>query len=275
MNSTYERIIKPTGGMLPIDFKELWRYHELLGMLILREVRGRYRQSALGFTWAFIPPLVQMFIFTIIFGNVAKLGPDGVPYPIFCYAALLPWTYFSRALTGAGQSLLAQRNLLTKVYFPRLILPLTGVAAALIDFVIAFVVMVVLMVWFGLVPGWEIIMLPFFIVIAVLTAFGVGMWLTALSVKYRDIKFATPFLVQTWMFITPVIFSVDKIPDKYQVLLWMNPMTGVIEGFRWSLLGQPHPNWQLMILSLGIVFIFLVIGAFYFKQMERTFADII
>ncbi len=273
-NSTYEHIIRPTTGV-SVDFRALWRYRELLVMLVKRDVQGKYRQSALGFTWAFIPPVIQMVIFTLIFGKVAKLGPENIPYPIFSYAALLPWSYFSRALTGAGSSLLRQKNLLTKVYFPRLILPLTGVAGALVDFLIAMAIMAGLMVWYRVTPGWGILMLPVFISIAMLTALGVGMWLTALSVKYRDVGFITPFLIQIWMYVTPVIYAVEKIPERFQVFLWMNPMTGVIEGFRWSLLGQQHPDWVMMGLSLGIVLALLLSGFYYFKRMEKTFVDII
>jgi lipopolysaccharide transport system permease protein len=275
IKSNTERIIRPSSGIISVDFRELWAYRELVVMLVLREVQGKYRQSALGFLWAIIPPIIQMVIFTFIFGRIAKLGPDGIPYPIFSFAALLPWTFFSRALSNAGASVFGQRGLLSKVYFPRLVLPLTGVVAALFDLVIAFVIMVILMVWYQIIPGWQIFLLPFFVLMAMLTALGVGLWLTTLNVKYRDVGFVTPFFIQMWMYVTPVIFSVDKIPSKYQTLLWLNPMTGVVEGFRWSLLGQAPPNWSLVVLSFGVVIFLLVSGAIYFKHMEKTFADII
>ncbi len=243
-------------------------------MLVKRDIYGKYRQSALGFTWAFLPPLMQMVVFTLIFGRVAKLGPEGIPYPVFSFTALLPWTYFSRALTSSSTSLLTGRDLFSKVYFPRLILPLTGVVSTLVDFVIAFFVLLALMAWYHVVPTVEILLLPVFIAIAITTALGCGMWLTALSVKYRDVNFVTPFLVQLWMFVTPVIFAVEKIPEKFQLLLWLNPMTGVVEGFRWVLLGQSAPNWYYMSLSIVIVVIVLVSGTIYFKYMEKTFADI-
>jgi lipopolysaccharide transport system permease protein len=272
---TNERIIKPIPSWRKIDFRELWAYRELLVMLIIRDVQGKYRQSALGFLWAIIPPVVQMVVFTIIFGRVAKLGPDNIPYPVFSFAALLPWTYFSRALTTSGGSLIGKKNLLTKVYFPRLILPLTGVFGVLFDFAIAFLIMIGLLFWYSIVPGWEIVFLPIFIIIAMLTALGVGLWLTSLSVKYRDVAFVTPFFVQIWMYVSPVIFSIDKIPEKYHLLLWLNPMTGVIEGFRWVLLNQTPPDWSMMCFSLLINVFVLITGLFYFKRMEKTFADII
>ena len=272
---TFEKVIRPSKGRLQIDFKGLWDYRELLFKLILREVQGKYRQSKLGFLWAIIPPILQMFIFTIIFGKVARLGPENIPYPIFSYAALLPWLYFTRALSGAATSVVGKGVLINKVYFPRLILPLTGVFAALVDLVMASTIMGGIMIWYRVIPGWGIIMVPAFILLAMITALGVGMWLTALHVKYRDVGFVTPFLIQMWMYVTPVIYSIDKIPEKYQIFMWLNPMTGVIEGFRWALLGQASPNWSMMGLSLGIIFILLVSGAFYFKSMEKTFVDII
>lgn len=266
--------IRPTSGLARLQLQEVWRYRELLLMLVKRDIYGKYRQSALGFTWAFLPPLMQMVVFTLIFGRVAKLGPEGIPYPVFSFTALLPWTYFSRALTSSSTSLLTGRDLFSKVYFPRLILPLTGVVSTLVDFVIAFFVLLALMAWYHVVPTVEILLLPVFIAIAITTALGCGMWLTALSVKYRDVNFVTPFLVQLWMFVTPVIFAVEKIPEKFQLLLWLNPMTGVVEGFRWVLLGQSAPNWYYMSLSIVIVVIVLVSGTIYFKYMEKTFADI-
>lgn len=274
-NANFEIIIKPTKGLSPINFKELWDARELLVLLILRDIQAKYRQSVLGFTWAFIPLFVQMVIFTIIFGRVAKLGPEGIPYPLFSYAALLPWSYFSRALGGVGGSLLKQSGLFSKVYFPRMLAPLIGVFAALVDFMIAFVFLVVLMIWYEVVPSWSILFLPCFILIAMLTALGCGLWLTTLAVKYRDVNFITPFLIQIWMYVTPVIFAIEKIPEKYQIFLWLNPMTGVIEGFRWAILGQAAPNWVLMSYSWGVMLLILISGAYYFRRMEKTFVDII
>lgn len=270
-----ELIIRPTKGLRFVDLHELWRYRELLMMLVKRDIYGKYRQSALGFLWAFVPPLLQMVVFTAIFGRVAKLGPEGVPYPIFSYVALVPWTYFTRALSNSSESLLVGKNLFSKVYFPRLVLPLTSVISGLFDFVIAFVVLLALMAWYGTIPGWAILTIPFFLIVTMITALGVGTWLTALSVKYRDVAFVTPFLIQLWFFVTPVVFAVEKIPPRYQFLLWLNPMTGVIEGFRWAFIGQSTPNWQYAGLSLAVVVTLFVTGLVYFKSTEKTFADLI
>jgi len=274
-SSEYTTVIKPSKGGVHIDFVELWHYRDLIGLLVKRDIYGRYRQSALGFMWAFIPAVMQMVVFSFIFGRVAKLGPEGIPYPVFSFAALLPWTYFSRALTSSGNSLIGSKNLISKVYFPRMVLPLTGVVGSLVDFAISLVIMFGLMVWFGVYPGWEIVMLPVFLLISLLTALGVGFWLTALSVKYRDVIFVTPFLIQIGMYVTPVIYSLEKLPAKFSTFIWLNPMTGVVEGFRWALLGQTIPRWDLMLLSIGIVVIVLVTGILYFRRTERTLADIV
>ncbi len=271
----FEHVLRPAKRVSAPNLADLWRYRSLVYMLVIREVQGKYRQSVLGFAWAFMPALTQMLIFTVLFGEVAQLGPDNIPYPIFSYAALLPWTFFATALTSAGGSVVSGRGLFTKVYFPRLVLPLAGVCAALVDLAISSVIMGLLMLYFGVVPGIEILLLPVFILIAIGTALGVGLWLTAASVKYRDVKFATPFMVQIWMYITPVIFSLDKIPEEYRYLLWLNPMTGVIEGFRWALVGQAPPEWSLMGLSLGVIAVILIGGVIYFTSFERKFADIV
>jgi lipopolysaccharide transport system permease protein len=275
MAAPFVRVIRPSRGWQGVDFGELWRHRLLLRMLIKRDVFGKYRQSVLGFTWAFIPPLAQMVVFTLIFGNVARLGPEGIPYYIFSFVALLPWNYFARALQTSSNSLLAGQALLTKVYFPRLVLPMTGALGSLIDLAIGMVVLLPLMLFAGIAPTWRLLVLPVFIFIALMTALGAGFWLTALSVRYRDVSFALPFFISLWMFVTPVIFAVEKIPQQYQLLLWLNPMTGVIEGFRWSLLGLAPPAWPYMALSLGIVAALLVTGGIYFRTMERTFADVI
>ncbi len=233
------------------------------------------RQSVLGFTWAFIPLLAQMVVFTVLFGNVAKLGPEGYPYHLFSLGALVPWTYFTRALGNTGNSLVAGRNLLSKVYFPRLVLPLTGVVGCLVDLAIGLAVLAIVTLCSGVIPGVRAFFLPVFILIAFLTALGFGLWLAALSVKYRDVVFATPFMLSIWIFLTPVVYAVKKIPAKYQVYLWLNPMTGVVEGFRWSLFKHPTPNWHYMGLSCLIVLVILISGLFFFRSMEKTFADII
>jgi lipopolysaccharide transport system permease protein len=275
MAASFVRVIRPSRGWQGVDFREIWDHRLLLYMLIKRDIFGKYRQSLLGFTWAFIPALAQMLVFTLIFGKVANLGPAGVPYYIFSFVALLPWNYFTRSLQTSSNSLLAGQGLITKVYFPRLILPMAGTLGSLIDLAIGMVVLSVLMVFAGVVPTWRLLLLPVFVTIAMLTALGVSLWLTALSVRYRDVSFALPFLISLWMFLTPVVFAVEKIPSSYQLLLWLNPMTGVIEGFRWSLLGLAPPHWSLMGLSLGIVAAVLISGGLYFRTMERTFADVI
>lgn len=271
----FDYMLRPARRVNLPNLAELWRYRHLVYMLVIREVQGKYRQSVFGFAWAFVPALTQMLIFTVLFGQVAQLGPDNVPYPIFSYSALLPWAFFATALTSASGSLVSGRGLFTKVYFPRLVLPIVGIFAALVDFAISSIVMAVLMIYFGVIPGVEILMLPLFLLIAIGTALGTGLWLTAASVKYRDVKFAIPFMVQIWMYVTPVIFSLEKIPEEYRIFLWLNPMTGVIEGFRWSLLGQAPPDWQLLGLSLGVIFLLLVSGVIYFTSFERKFADIV
>lgn len=267
--------IGPPSKWAAVDFTELWRYRELLFLLIKRDIVARYRQSALGFTWAFIPPIAQMMVFTLIFGKIAKLGPDGVPYFLFSFAALLPWNYFTNALTNTSGSLLSGKTLITKVYFPRLILPLASAAGALVDFLIGFVVLAVLMIFAGHALTMKILLLPLFLVIAFATALAVGLWLTAMSVKYRDVSFISRFVIQLWLFLTPVVFAVEKIPEKYQFWLWLNPMTGVVEGFRWSLLGTSSVNWPYMLCSLTIVLAILVSGFLYFKASEQDFADLI
>ncbi len=278
MSSEYSLVIKPSKGWQAINFAELWSYRDLVFMLIKRDVYGKYRQSVLGFTWAFLPPLIQMIVFTFVFGGgVADLGPTDkkIPYAVFSFTALLPWTYFTRSLCNSSASVLGGRGLITKIYFPRLILPLTAVIGSLIDFLIGLSVLIILMLSFKITPGIAILSLPFFVFIACLAALGFGLWFTSLSVKYRDIGYVTPFLVQLWMFATPIIYAIERFPEKYHMLLWLNPMTGVVEGFRWALLDLPPPNWGLMGLSNAIVALVLVSGLFYFRTMEKTFVDII
>ncbi len=272
----YDTEIKPSGGFPSIDFQELWHYKDLLFMLIKRDVFGKYRQSVLGFTWAFVPPLAQMIVFTIIFGRLGKMGPSDTPYYLFSFTALLPWNYFSRAMNSSGNSLISGKGLLTKVYFPRLILPLTGVVGSLIDFAIGLGVLAILFLLSGITPTAKILFLPGFLLLACVTVLAISLWLTALSVRYRDIQFIIPFLLQIWMFITPVVFAIEKVPEKYKVFVWLNPMCGVVEGFRWALISTyKTPNWQYMSISFGIMILVLISGLYYFKYTEDTFADII
>ena len=268
-------IITPPKGWLHVNLKEVWAYRELLMLLAWRDVSVRYKQSAVGIGWAIIQPLLMMIIFTIVFGRFAKLPSEGIPYPIFTYCALLPWNYFARSLTDSSNSLVGSAHLITKVYFPRLIIPLSKVFAGLVDFGVAFVILLVMMVWYGIMPNMGILLLPVFILIAMLTSLGIGLWLTAINVKYRDVVFVVPFLAQFWMYASPVAYSMTIVPEKWQWLYGLNPMVGVIEGFRWAMLGKAPPDPAVMLLSVFIIFLILVSGLFYFKKMEKTFADIV
>jgi len=271
----HKTVIEPPKGWMHINVRELWAYRELLGLLAWRDVSVRYKQSLVGFGWAVIQPLMTMIIFTVIFGKFAKLPSDGLPYPIFTYCALLPWGYFARSLNDSSDSLVGSANLITKVYFPRMILPLSKVFAGLIDFAIAFTILWGMMFWYRIPPNAGIFLLPLFILLAMLTALGTGLWLTALNVKYRDVRFVVPFLTQLWMYASPVAYSTSLIPEKWQWLYGLNPMVGVIEGFRWALLGKSAPNIEMMAVSFGIVLVVLAGGLFYFRKMEQTFADIV
>lgn len=258
-----------------LDLGELWEYRELLFLLAWRDATVRYKQSVIGIGWAVIQPLMMMAIFTVVFGRFAGLPSDGVPYTVFSLAALLPWNYFARSLGDSSNSLVGSSHLLTKIYFPRLILPISKVFSGLIDFAIAFVLLLGVMAWYRVVPSPRIVALPLFMLIAMLTAFGVGLWLTALNVKYRDVSFIVPFLVQIWMYASPVAYSSSIVPARWQAVYGLNPMVGVVAGFRWALLGKTPPNPQLMLSSLAIVIVLIVSGLWYFKKMERTFADLI
>ena len=266
-------VIRPSGGRPSLAFGEIWAYRELLGMLAWRDVSVRYKQSVAGIGWAVFQPLMTMVIFTIIFGKFAKLPSDGLPYPVFAYCALLPWNYFSQSLTGSSDSIVGSSYLITKVYFPRLILPLGKVTSGLIDFGVAFVILLGMMAWYGIAPTAGILLLPVFMLVAMLTALGVGLWFTALNVKYRDVRFIVPYIAQFWLFASPVAYSTSLVPEKWRWLYGLNPMVGVIEGFRWALLGKAAPDFGMMLASFGAVCLVLVTGLYYFRRMEETFAD--
>jgi lipopolysaccharide transport system permease protein len=268
-------IIQPRASLLTIDLRSLWQYQELLYFLIWREVKVRYKQTALGVAWAIFQPLLTMGIFTVIFGTFVNVPSDGLPYPVFAFAALLPWTYFSEAITRSSGSLVGDANLIRKVYFPRLIMPLAAVTSPLIDFSFAFLLLLVMMGWYAIVPTWKIIALPGFLLLALLTALAVGLWLSALNVRYRDVRHTIPFLVQVWMYASPVVYSLSLVPDQWRAIYGLNPMVGVIEGFRWALLGQENPDLSVMMVSGGMVIILLLGGLIFFGRMERTFADVI
>jgi lipopolysaccharide transport system permease protein len=273
--NAHKTVIEPPGSWLSINFKELWAYRELLFILAWRDISILYKQSIVGIGWVIIQPVMTMIIFTIIFGKFAKLPSEGIPYPIFTYCALLPWNYFARSLSGSSNSLVGASHLITKVYFPRLIIPLSKVFSGLIDFCIAFVILIVMMVWYHISPTGGIFFLPLFMLVAMITSLAVGLWLTALNVKYRDVQFIVPFLTQFWLYASPVAYSTGIVPVKWQWIYALNPMVGVIEGFRWALLGKSAPNTETILLSSGIVLVIFVSGLYYFKRMERTFADII
>lgn len=271
----YHTVITPPAGVLAIDFRELWAYRELLTLLVWRDATIRYKQSAVGIGWALIQPLLMMLIFTVVFGRFAKLPSDGLPYPVFTFCALLPWNYFARSLSDSSNSLVGSSHLVTKVYFPRLILPLSKVFSGLVDFAIGFVMLLGMLVWYRIAPTKGLLLLPAFLAMAMLASLSAGLWLTALNVKYRDVVFVVPFLVQLGMYASPVAYSTSIVPVKWQWIYALNPMVGVIEGFRWALLGKAAPAVEPMLVSLAIALLLLLSGLYYFRRMERTFADII
>ena len=274
-SSTKLSVIEPKKGRIPIDFGEIWNYSELLYFLTKRDIKVRYKQTVLGGLWAIIQPLFTMLVFTLFFGKLAKMPSEGVPYPIFVYAGLLPWTYFANALTASGNSLVGNANLITKVYFPRIIITASASLSGLIDFAIAMIVLGLLMIYYQFLPGVAILLFPFLVGLTFLCAVGVGLWLSALNVEYRDIRYAIPFLVQLWLFVSPVIYPVSLVSKKYQWLLALNPMGGVIDAYRASLLGHRPIDWTLLAISTVMIFGILVSGLYYFRRMEKTFADVI
>ena len=266
--------ITPPKGWRMLDWRELWAYRELLSVLTMRDIKVRYKQTVLGAAWAIIRPFLTMVIFSVVFGQLAKMPSDGYPYPVFVYAALLPWTFFAAAISTSGQSLIGSSNLVSKVYFPRLIIPLSSVGAGLIDLLISTGILLLLMLWYGVGWTWNLLAVPLLLMAVVFAALGVGTLLSALTVSYRDFTHLTPFLVQIWMYVTPVIFPVTLVPERWQWLLYLNPMTGLVEGFRSAFLGKPFDLVGLGI-SFSIAVIIFVAGLAYFEKVERRFADII
>jgi lipopolysaccharide transport system permease protein len=265
--------IEPARGWVALKLREIWPYRELLYFLVWRDVKVRYKQTAIGAAWAIVQPLLTMIIFTLVFDKFAKMPSNGLPYPIFSFAALLPWTYFSKALNQSILSVVSNANLITKVYFPRLLLPTAAVLSGIVDFAISFLFFLVLMVWYGIVPTSAVIFLPGFIVLAMLTALAVSLWLSVINVRYRDVGQAIPFVVQLWMFASPVAYPISVVPEKWRLFYSLNPMAGVIEGFRWALTGSERPPVVPIILSALIVGLLLYGGVLFFKRMESTFAD--
>jgi len=272
-------VIKPQRGLVGIDLRELWRFRELIFFLTWRDVLVRYKQTLLGGTWAILQPLLQMVIFNFIFGNVAGLSTGGIPRPLFTYAALLPWNLFANAVGDASRSLVTNRNMITKVYFPRLIVPLSDILSGLLDFAIAFLIMIGMMFYYQVVPTASLWLLPLYMLLAMITALGVGLWLSALNVHYRDVKYIIPFLTQFWMLITPIAYEAKEIftrlPAGFSWIFALNPMVGVIEGFRSALLGTPIYSTEFLWVSILVSLSLLVSGLIYFRTMERTFADVV
>jgi lipopolysaccharide transport system permease protein len=268
------RRLQPSQGWNNRTLSDIWAYRELLYFFIWRDVKVRYKQTLLGAGWAIIQPLMTMVVFTIFFGHLAKVPSDGLPYPVFSLMALVPWTYFASALAGCSTSLSGYQHIISKVYFPRLIIPMAAVIAPLVDFAIGFVILIGFMAWYRIVPGPSIVWLPALMVLALATAAGVGVWLAALNVRYRDVRYVVPFVVQLWMFATPVAYPASLVPERWRAVYGLNPMAGVIEGFRWALAGGPAPG-VLTLVSAAVVVVLIAGGAMYFRRLEGTFADVI
>lgn len=271
----WDTIISPSQGWVPLNLRELRDYHELLYFLIWRNIKVRYKQTVLGGAWAVLQPFLTMIVLSIFFGRLAGIPSEGVPYPIFAYTALVPWTFFANALSQASSSLLEQERLITKIYFPRMLLPLAAVLSGLLDFAIAFILLIGMMLWYGITPTLAIMLVPFFVLMATLTALGAGLWLSALNVQYRDVRYVIPFLVQFWLFISPIAYPSSLVPEPWRALYGLNPVAGVVEGFRWALLGHAPIPAVLLGVSLFTVLAVLVGGLYYFRRMEENFADVI
>jgi lipopolysaccharide transport system permease protein len=268
-------IIEASRGFAVLRLRELWEYRELLYFLVWRDIKVRYKQTALGVAWVVLQPLIATLIFTVVFGQLAKVPSGDLPYPLFAFAALLPWNYFAGALNRSGTSLVNNANLITKVYFPRLIIPLAGVTNGLVDFGISLILLVLLMVYYGIMPNAAVLLLPFFLLMAIGTALGTSLWLAALGVQYRDVNHLLPFLVQVWMYATPVVYPASLFPERWRPVLGLNPMAGVVEGFRWALTGSGDPPSLMLLVSIAIIILLVVSGLMFFRNTERTFADIV
>lgn len=267
-------VIRPPRGWVGINFPELWEYRELLYFLTWRDIKVRYKQTILGAAWAIIQPFFTMVVFSLFFGRLAKVPSEGIPYPIFAYAALVPWTFFTNGLTESSNSLVGSANLIKKVYFPRLTVPVSSILSGIVDFVLAFIVLLGMMLYYHVSPTWNVVWLPLLFLLAVVTALGVGLWLSAMNVQFRDIRYVVPFLAQFWMFATPIAYPSTLLSPPWRTLYGINPMVGVVEGFRWALLGTKAAPGPILIVSSLAALALLVGGAFYFRRMERTFADV-
>lgn len=267
--------IQASSGWLGLNLRELWAYRELLYFLVWRDIKVRYKQTVLGAGWAIIQPLFTAIIFSLFFGNVGKLPSDGLPYMLFSYMGLVPWTFFANGLTQSSNSLVNSAHLISKVYFPRLAVPLASVLAGLVDFALAFVVLIGFMLFYGVSPTWNIVWLPFFLLLAFVTALGVGLWFSAMNVQFRDIRYITPFLTQVWLFASPIAYSSSMLHEPWRTIYGLNPMAGVVEGFRWALVGTGSGPGAVVFASAAVALAVLVSGAFYFRRMEKTFADVV
>ncbi len=267
--------IRPSQGWISLNLGELWAYRELLYFLTWRDIKVRYKQTVLGASWAIIQPFLTMVVFSLFFGKLAKVPSDGVPYPIFSYAALVPWTFFATGLAQSSGSLVGSQNLIKKIYFPRLAIPIGTVLSGLVDFILAFIVLLLMMFYYGMTPTANVIWLPLFVALALLTSLGVGLWLSAMNVQFRDVRYTVPFLTQIWLFATPVAYPSSLLSEPWKTVYAINPMVGVVEGFRWALLAtETAPGPMLIVSSLAAIAL-LVSGAYYFRRMERTFADVV
>jgi lipopolysaccharide transport system permease protein len=267
--------IEHSRGWASLKLQELWQYRELVYIFVWRDLKVRYKQTAIGLVWAILQPLMTMIIFTLVFGKFAKMPSDGLPYAVFSYAALLPWNYFARSLTGSISSVVENAHLITKVYFPRLLLPISATLSGIIDFGISFIFLLGMMTWFGFVPTWGALLLPLFLLLIILTALSVSLWLSVINVRYRDVGQAIPLLVQLWLFASPVAYPVSVVPQQWRLLYSLNPMTGVIEGFRWALFGKENPPLIPLMVSMVVVAGLLWGGMVFFKRMELTFAEVV
>ena len=268
-------VIRPSRGLFDLDLASLWEFREILYFLVWRDIKLRYKQTAIGAAWAILQPLATMAIFTAIFGYLAKIPSDGLPYALFSFTGLLPWIYFSQAIARSGASVVSDANLVKKVYFPRLLIPIAAVLSPLVDFLISLVFLLGMMVWFGIRPGRSIVALPLFLALAMITALAAGLWLSALNVKYRDVGHTLPFLIQIWLYASPVAYSVALIPEKWRLVYGLNPMAGAIEGFRWALLHKDRPALGVIVVSAAVVLALLIGGVMFFKRSERSFADVV
>lgn len=273
---TKHKLVIEAGKTEQQYWHDLWIYRELFYFLAWRDILVRYKQTAIGVIWAIIRPLLTMIVFTIVFDKLAKLPSGGAPYPIMVFAAMLPWQFFASSFTEAGNSLINSANIISKIYFPRLVIPTSAIIVSFVDFVISFIILIALMLWYGFIPELRITTLPLFIIIAFATSFAAGLWIAALNVRYRDFRYVIPFIVQLGLYISPVGFASSIVPDNWRLIYSVNPMVGVIDGFRWAILGEPYQlYWPGLILSLFIIFIFMTTGIFYFRKTEKSFADVI